>query len=190
MMWDPFTLLYYLCAAGGLVMIIGGIWLIYKEKIYIDRATNQVTEIDIPLFGRLKTNVPALALFALGFFPLFFPIYKSQTQFWTIRGNVSSTLHPVIVYAVVATEAVGGDEDFNISVPKLAGSGYVPKVIYVAGPDPLVFQDSVDTKQQKQGVIDLIKKQISPSPQIVNQLIQQAGAFEPDVVKPPAEFSH
>ncbi len=37
--------LYYLSSFAGLVMVVGGIWLIYKQKICIDSESKQVTEI-------------------------------------------------------------------------------------------------------------------------------------------------
>ena len=50
--------LYYLCSVAGLVMVVGGIWLIYKEKIFIDRETKQITEIEIPGGWKFRTNIP------------------------------------------------------------------------------------------------------------------------------------
>ena len=34
------------------------IWLIYKEKIFIDRETKQITEIEIPGGWKFRTNIP------------------------------------------------------------------------------------------------------------------------------------
>jgi len=167
-------------------MIVGGIWLIYKQKIYIDRETKQVTEIDIPLFGKLKTNVPALVLFALGFVPLLYPISRSQTQYVKVHGSVVSSVRPVTVYAVVETQVVENGETFSLPIPLLQSADYTPKVLYVLGASQDVFGDLLDTQQQRKGVIDLREKQISPS----SQPAQQSVAFEPDIAPPPAEFSH
>ena len=49
--------LYYLCSGAGLLMVVGGIWLIYKQRIYIDRETNQITEIKTPL-GSVGPFIP------------------------------------------------------------------------------------------------------------------------------------
>jgi len=181
-MLNQYTPLYYLAALAGLTMIVGGIWLVYKQKIYIDRATNQVTtEIDIPLVGKFKTNVPALALFALGFVPLLYPIYKSQTQYLTIHGKVTSQLYPVVVYAVVDMNAIQHDGQFNLPLPVLQNPNYAPKIIYVAGANPpLVFNDDVDATKQKNGAIELLPMQITGS--------QQAPAFEKNITVPPADF--
>jgi hypothetical protein len=91
--------LYYLSSLAGLIMVAGGIWLLYKQKIYIDKESNQVTEIETPL-GKFKTNVPALVLFALGFVPLIYPIVQSSgfAEEVRIMGNVKAGTFPVQVY--------------------------------------------------------------------------------------------
>jgi hypothetical protein len=39
----------------------------FKQKVYVDKSTDdKVTEIDVPLFGKLKTNSPAIALAFVG----------------------------------------------------------------------------------------------------------------------------
>ena len=40
---------YYLSSFVGLVMVVGGIWLLYKEKIYIDSEWKQVAAIETPI---------------------------------------------------------------------------------------------------------------------------------------------
>jgi hypothetical protein len=83
--------LYYLSACGGLVMVVGGIVLLYRQKISIDKAGRVQTEITTPL-GKFKTNSPALVLFALGFVPLIYPMYQlaGLAKQVTIRGNVKA----------------------------------------------------------------------------------------------------
>lgn len=70
--------LYYFCSTAGLVMVIGGIWLVAKEKIYVDRETKEVTRVERPFGVKLQTNIPALALFLLGFVPLIYPLYATS----------------------------------------------------------------------------------------------------------------
>jgi hypothetical protein len=181
-MRNQFTLLFYLSSVGGLVMIVGGIWIIYKQKIYIDRETKQVTEIEVPFLGKLKTNAPALVLFLLGFLGLFYPTHKSGTEYLTVKGNVSSQVHPVVVYAVVQSEGLEQDGSFNLPIPELTGGNYAPQVVYVAGGAPYVFEDLLETERQKNGVIELVKKEIGGS--------QQPSRFQPDIAPAPPEFKH
>ena len=74
-MENQFTLLYYLSSATGMIMVVGGIFLLYTEKIYIDSQTKEVTALETPV-GTFRTHAPALTLFMIGFIPLIYPIYQ------------------------------------------------------------------------------------------------------------------
>jgi hypothetical protein len=49
-----------LCAIGVAAIFV------FRQKAYVDRDTNTVTEIEVPIFGKLKTNTPAIALCFVG----------------------------------------------------------------------------------------------------------------------------
>ena len=122
---DPRIALYYVSAAAGLVMIVGGIWLIYKEKIYLDRESKQPIEIQSPL-GSFKSNYPALTLFVLGFFPLVYPMYAInnlsdyvRVETVRIKGLVAANAYPVLVYAARAQDTLNSDGEFQVPVPFL-----------------------------------------------------------------------
>jgi len=167
--------LYYLSSLAGLIMVAGGIFLLYTQKIYIDRETKQVTEIETPI-GKFKTNVPALVLFALGFVPLIYPIVQSAkvAEEIQIRGNVKGNTFPVQVYAVIRSDSLLGPRDFILRVPIVRKDGQDYKIVYQAG--NIVLEDLV-----KGGLaeVQLPSKEISTvSP----------GSFEPKVTAIPAEF--
>jgi len=150
--------LYYLSSLAGLIMVAGGIWLIYKEKIYIDRESKQVTEIETPI-GKFKTNVPALVLFALGFVPLIYPIVKSAgfAEEVRIEGNVKASTFPVQVYAVIKSDSLLESRDFSLEVPVVAnGEDY--KVLYIAG--NLILEDQADLRKKQDGEIKLPDKEL------------------------------
>lgn len=133
---DARIALYYMCSIAGFVMVAGGIWLIYKEKIYIDRESKQPVEIQSPL-GSFKSNYPALTLFVLGFFPLVYPIYalENLTEFVRvetvrIRGLVEANAHPVLVYAARAEDSLSANGEFRVPVP-FVGSGDDYKILLV-----------------------------------------------------------
>jgi hypothetical protein len=46
----------------GLVVVVIGAYLVFHQKVYYDPKGKSVTAIEIPWFGKFKTNVPALAL--------------------------------------------------------------------------------------------------------------------------------
>jgi len=71
-MTEDFIFALFLLCIG--VLIIGvGAYLTYHQKVYVNPADNSVqTEVDIPLIGKLKTNIPALALCFVGLAPIYF----------------------------------------------------------------------------------------------------------------------
>jgi len=131
--------LYYLSSFAGLVMVVGGIWLIYKQKIYIDSESKQVTEIELPI-GKFKTNLPALVLFALGFVPLIFPLYQCHGMFsqLSLKGSVEGDgdAFPVQIYAVVRTDSLNRPGDFSLKVPQLENLSQDYKILYVVPGQP------------------------------------------------------
>jgi hypothetical protein len=175
-------LLYYLSSFAGLVMVVGGIWLIYKEKIYIDHETKQVIKIKTPV-GEFQTNIPALALFVLGFIPLIYPIIKSSTVMEVkkvkLLGSVRATVHPVLVYAALVSESLQQDREFHLYLPVVENSNTEYKIIYIAG--NVISEDAADLDHAKNGEIHLDDKEIGPA--AVTELV-------PDVklTKIPDEF--
>lgn len=77
----------------SILAIILGFVALLTQKIYIDSATNQPTEVDIPFFGKIKTNIPALVFVFLGFGTAIFafnkslPIHKTK---WNIEGFLTT----------------------------------------------------------------------------------------------------
>jgi hypothetical protein len=63
---QDFLIAAILCLLGLSSIIVGAVF-VFKQKVYVDRANDdKVTEIDVPLFGKLKTNTPAIALTFVG----------------------------------------------------------------------------------------------------------------------------
>lgn len=169
--------LYYLCSLAGLVMVVGGIWLLYRQKIYIDTQSKEVTEIETPV-GKFRTNVPALVLFALGFIPLIYPMVQlaGLTQQVIIRGNVKANAHPVLIYAVTDSDSLLQDGEFSIPVPVLKKTADY-KVVYVVG--NTMAQDTVDLKKARKGEVQLLPKEIT---------LAETARYEGNVSPRPAGF--
>ena len=170
--------LYYLSSLAGFIMVAGGIWMLYKQKIYIDRASKKVTEISTPI-GTFRTNIPALALFALGFFPLVYPIVKSAgfAEEILIRGNVRASAFPVQVYAVVQSDSLLQNRDFALKVPVLRELGQEYKILYVCG--SLVCEDRAELQSRTNEAIHLLPKELSPA---------SVAEYETDLPPVPPEF--
>jgi hypothetical protein len=55
---------------GGLAVIAIGSYLAWHEKRYYDPQNRSITHVEIPLFGKFKTNIPALAFCIVGLIAL------------------------------------------------------------------------------------------------------------------------
>jgi hypothetical protein len=80
-------------ALAGLCFVLGAIALM-KQKTYIDTETNEPTEVEIPIVGKLKTNYPALVFVVIGGVLAAIPWYKEcpvkaevEKQSWVITGR-------------------------------------------------------------------------------------------------------
>jgi hypothetical protein len=57
----------------GLTIIGVGAYSAYRQKVYYNPADNSVmTEVDVPVIGKVKTNAPAIALCFIGLVPVLF----------------------------------------------------------------------------------------------------------------------
>jgi hypothetical protein len=134
--------LYYLCAIGGLLLILGSIVLLSLRKTLVDKETSQPTEIEVPLLGKVRVNSPALVLFAVGIIPLVFAVWdyhklrEKLAEEVSIVGTVTTDSPEVQVYAVVALGTVENTASptsakgtFRFDVP-LLGKPY--EIYYVA----------------------------------------------------------
>ena len=172
--------LYYISALTGSVMVFGGLWLIFKEKIYIDRETKTVTEVEIPFVGKLKTNVPALVFFVLGFIPLIYPIVKSakSTPDIPLTGNVTSGDNPVVVYAAIAHDYLDKGGAFTLNVPFFGDDSREYKIIYAVPGTSLFTVDNVPLAGQRP---------ISMQPYDIT--VPKTTTFKPgNIAQKPAEY--
>jgi hypothetical protein len=60
------SIILVLTAVSGAVVLLATMILIGMRRIYIDKETNQPTEFEFPLLGKMKTQTPALFLIAVG----------------------------------------------------------------------------------------------------------------------------
>jgi len=81
--------LFFMYAISILGIVLGFIALL-AQKVYIDANTNQPTEIEIPFFGKLKTNFPAIAFVFFGFALAYITFEKSHHNRveWNIEGTM------------------------------------------------------------------------------------------------------
>jgi hypothetical protein len=147
---DSRMVLYFLIAVAGFVMVVGGMWLIYKQRIYFDRESGQPITVELPGNFKFTSNYPALALFALGFLPLIYPVHElpKLDQFKRVKsvqirgviraGDGRKLVQPnvsTVVYAaeVPAHPLMRSEEEFSLGVPVISGKGEYQVMLVVNG---------------------------------------------------------
>jgi hypothetical protein len=179
-------------------MVVGGMWLIYQQKIYIDRTTGAqiTTEIEVPLLGKFKTNTPALVLFILGVILLIYApvkladLSRLQTELDDLRGRVPKEVtirgkvntipaSRVDIYAVTALDTVPKPGSFSLRVPVLKQMRTDYKLVYITE-NGTIDADVVSLLEERDGILPVPDKEISPS----SRPVVEAGEISP----PNADF--
>jgi len=175
--------LLYVAQASGLILILGALFLLWKEKIFLDAETKEILFIELPWFGKLRTNAPSFALFVFGLAAIIYPIYLTHTQYIKVKQHISSDAPPVVIYAVVQERSIlNNDEDYELDVPILNTENYEPQLLYFAG--SASSNALVDLQTQKQGVIKLDPKiirlggQVKNPPVVVTEVIPKPNEFK------------
>lgn len=122
-----------ICQMAGIIMILGALVLLFKEKIYLNAETKEPMSVDVPFFGKLKVNSPALGIFILGILAVAYPLHFDHLNYVTATGKVKSNTYPVIAYVTSGEGTIGTATDLEISVPKLPVKDYKPNVVLIAG---------------------------------------------------------
>jgi hypothetical protein len=133
-----------LAAISGAIVMLSTMLLIGLRRIYVNEQTKQVTEIEFPLLGKMKTQSPALFLVAVGFMLLGYAVYQDATlrnQDATLRSQAMIKITPgtldgeidmdganatVLVLAVPSQyqNARQSSGKFSIPVPLLPDTDY------------------------------------------------------------------
>ncbi len=112
--------LYVLCMAAGLIVLVGGLILVGKGKVLIDKETKQVVDIELPVLGKIKTNVPALVYFIMGVLMVLYPLHLlNQEPYADIQGQVRvSPSESVEVYVALGPDVIAQQKtSFALRVP-------------------------------------------------------------------------
>jgi hypothetical protein len=177
---DIRMVLYLMTASAGFVMIAGGMWLVYKEKIYLDRESSKPIEVKLPGNFSFSSNYPALALFALGFFPLVYPFHELPrlVRNVKIKGVVQSNMYPVLVYAAgTPYPLVKTSDGFNIAVPVIKGDEEYRVLLIVNG--HVIDTQTVSATRSEKG--DEINVQFKP-------LVVEPADYKPEIAPLPADY--
>jgi hypothetical protein len=145
--------LAFTCQIAGFLMIIGAFWLLFKQKIYLDAQSQQPMYVELPFFGKLRTNAPSLAIIVLGVIAVGFPWYASRTKYLSVHQHFASDLYPISVYAVCHENSIENDGELDLSVPILSDSDYKPAIVYRVG--AITQAEHLDLSTEHHGVVQL-----------------------------------
>ncbi len=54
-----------ICMIGGVLAMLGGVAFLFKQKVVVD-AEGHVTEVEIPFFGKIRSNYPSVGIALIG----------------------------------------------------------------------------------------------------------------------------
>jgi len=123
--------LLVICQAAGILLLACTMLLIGLRRIYFDAKTKQPIEIELPLFGKVKTQAPAFALIVVGAFLVFYPTARPQPDMVTFHGSVDTKGKSVTVMVVVPQyqQVLDSPGSFHIPVQVIKDASYRVKFI-------------------------------------------------------------
>ncbi|MFI5184161.1 MAG: hypothetical protein ACHQNV_07180 [Vicinamibacteria bacterium] len=138
---DPRTVLYYASALAGIAMLLGGMILVSRGKILIDKETKEVIDIELPVLGRLKTNLPRLVFFLMGLVLVLYPVMQARNMnpMVPVHGEAEAMTGQVMVYVAFGPAIIEKEvSDFSLDVPFEASTPY--HVLFVANSQVISHQ--------------------------------------------------
>ena len=154
------ALLLVISQAAGILLLACTMLLIGLRRIYFDAKTKQSIEIELPLFGKVKTQAPVFGLVVVGAFLVFYPMTRphldtvkdTATDTVTLQGVIDTKGKSVTVVAVPQTyqRTLYSPGHFSMPVQLIKGATYrveflVDKQI-VADVEPILEKDGLELK--------------------------------------------
>jgi hypothetical protein len=112
---------------AALVLALGGVSLFVQKVYKVDKETGEEVEIELPWFGKLKTNYPALAFAFIGAAMAIFTFNRTYevTDQWVISGSFKAADSPAIdwskgvltLYPKQFNPDIQPDGSFHIELP-------------------------------------------------------------------------
>jgi hypothetical protein len=136
---DPRFILSLVSMAVGLTLCLGSLYVLLRQKPVVDQR-GRVTQIQLPIFGKLKTNYPSLVAFFIGAFLVWFPLYKWPAPPPVVRIPVSGKItlqgkmtHNEVMVGIVPGNLVPLRDDGSYDLEVLEGEHTYTGVAYYAG---------------------------------------------------------
>jgi hypothetical protein len=170
--------LLYICAFAGMVLVLGCLLLLWKGRIVFDSVRGEISEVELPLGFKVKTQHPILVMFLFGAFLLAMPIYAVKDRLGVIptvviSGQVQSeggAVDGLKAYAIIADCDV--TNEVKLSLPLIENTFY--RVKYYDHKN-FVFDQVIDLSKAVNGAYQL------PTFKLTNAPLRAALADAPPV---------
>ncbi len=140
-----------LAAICGVVCLIGGLILLFKEQRVIDPKSRDRVEIEIPLFGKLRLNFPAAIALLIGGILVGYPMWSALQSGPKLRVSGKIHLKPGeivsgIMIGILPSShliQVGTDGNYFRNIPRGEDGMMYHAIIYSYNTRPPIFHMGV-----------------------------------------------
>jgi hypothetical protein len=111
---------------AGILLLGCTMLLVGLRRIYFDAETKQPTEIELPFFGKVRTQAPAILLILIAAALVLYPLTKATQDEVTLEGDVQTRGEEVIVAVEYpnSEQALESSGHFTMQVPSVKGAVY------------------------------------------------------------------
>jgi hypothetical protein len=98
---------------------LGSLFLLWRGRIYLDRETKQVVEIELPLGIKVKSSIPVLALILIGGGLVMYSASEASKigEEVTVTGDLTGSTSEIKLYASVQSLGLPRGDKFSLRVP-------------------------------------------------------------------------
>jgi hypothetical protein len=167
---SPGLPILYICAIAGFLIIAASFFLLWKRRIFLDRATKKVTEIELPFGIRAKSQAPVLILILIGGVLLMYSateVLKFGEEV-TVDGQVKGSATSIELYASVASQSLPQSGAFSLPLPVTHPARKYMLLYAVDG--NLIQHQIVDPAVESGRTLDTVELQMPAAPRLTGEI--------------------
>lgn len=121
--------MFIIVQVAGVLLLLSVVWLLSKGTIYLDAQTKKPVKFQVPIFGKIQTHSPVIALVVIAAGLVIYPATRAHEEVKqaTIEGSVETDGTPVTVTVVMVPKSevtVMSSGTFKIQVPLILDTDY------------------------------------------------------------------
>jgi hypothetical protein len=167
---SPGLPILYICAIGGLLIIAASFLLLWKRRIFLDRATKKVTEVELPFGIKAKSQAPVVILILIGGVLLMYSATEVRKfgEEVTVDGQVTGSATSIELYASVASQSLPQSGAFTFPLPVTHPARKYMLLYAVDG--NLIQHQIVDPEVDSGRTLDAVELQMPPATRLVGEI--------------------